>query len=140
MINRHCLAASAVLALSLAGPATGAEEEPMITGKKNLVCASQNIVVCGEGANCLQGTASDFELPTFMFVDFKSKSIRAVGEDSAVTSPVKTYEVTDQTLIMQGYENHRGWTAAVNRMTGGFTVSATGPDMNFTIMGVCTTL
>jgi hypothetical protein len=43
-------------------------------------------------------------------------------------------------MIMQGYENHRGWTMAVNRMDARFTLSVTGPEANFMIMGACTTL
>jgi CobQ-like glutamine amidotransferase family enzyme len=89
----------------------------------------------------MQGTATSFELPVFMFVDFTEKTIRAVDEGGAtVTSPIKTHQVTEQSLIMQGFENHRGWTIAVDRMKGLFTLSATGPEVNFMIMGACTTL
>ena len=122
--------------------ATGANaQDPMITGKKNLVCASQDVMACIDGAVCMQGNANTFELPTFMFVHVKEKEIRAVDADgSNVTSPIKTWEVTEQSAIMQGYENHRGWTLAIDKTDGGFTLSATGPDVNFMIMGACTRL
>ena len=74
----------------------------------------------------MQGNANTFELSVFMFIDFKARDIRAVESDgSSFVSPVKTHEVTDQSLIMQGYENHRGWTMAIDRMDGGFMVSST---------------
>lgn len=118
-----------------------AQDKPMITGTKNVVCASQEVMACIEGGTCLQGNPGTFELPTFMFIHVKEKEIRAVDADgSTLTSPIKTYEVTAESAIMQGYENHRGWTLAVNKMDGHFTLSATGPDVNFMIMGACTRL
>ena len=116
-------------------------QDTMITGKKNVVCASQDIMACIDDAVCMQGKPSTFEMPTFMFVDVKAKAIRAVDADgSTVTSPIKTHEVTEQSAIMQGYENHKGWTLAIDKTDGSFTLSATGPDVNFMMMGACTQL
>ena len=136
----HHLAGAAALA-ALIGAAGASAEDPMITGKKNVICASQDIMACVDDAVCMQGKPSTFDMPTFMIVDVKTKAIRAVDSDgSTVTSPIKTHEVTDVSAIMQGYENHRGWTLAVDKMDGSFTLSATGPDVNFMIMGACTQL
>lgn len=112
-----------------------------ITGEKPLVCASQDVVACTEGPSCMQGNAGTFDLPTFMFIDFKSRHIRGVEEDgSEVNSPIKAQEITDQSLIMQGFENHRGWTMAVDRVQGRFTLSVTGPEVDFMITGICTAI
>lgn len=136
----HQLAGAAALA-ALIGATGASAEDPMITGKQNVICASQNIMACVDDAVCMQGKPSTFDMPTFMFVDVKTKAIRAVEADgSTVISPIKTHEVTEQSAIMQGYENHRGWTLAVDKMDGSFTLSATGPDINFMIMGACTQL
>ena len=130
------------LALAMLQFATVANADtPMITGKSNVVCASQDIMACVDDGVCLQGKPSTFDLPTFMFVDVKTRAIRAVdGEGLTVESPIKTHEVTEQSAIMQGYENHRGWTLAIDKTDGSFTLSATGPDVNFMIMGACTQL
>ena len=136
----HQLAGAAALA-ALIGATGASAEDPMITGKQNVICASQNIIACVDDAVCMQGKPGTFDMPTFMFVDVKTKAIRAVEADgSTVISPIKTHEVTEQSAIMQGYENHRGWTLAVDKMDGSFTLSATGPDINFMIMGACTQL
>ena len=132
------------VALALIAPlfATGANAEtPMITGKSNVVCASQDIMACTEDAVCTQGKADTFDVPTFMFVDVKTMAVRAVEADgSSMTSPIKTHEVTEQSAIMQGYEDHRGWTLAIDRTDGSYTLSATGPNVNFMVMGECTEL
>lgn len=131
----------AVALTAFIGAAGAGAQDPMITGKKDLVCASQDVMACVDGPVCMQGNTTTFELPAFMFINVKSRAIRAVEEDGTeVTSPVKTHEITDESVIMQGYENHRGWTMAVDRIDGTFTLSATGPDVNFMIMGACTTL
>lgn len=138
-LNQGLYGGAALAALLFAGIASA--EEPMITGKNDLVCASQDVLACIDGATCLQGSAGTFDLPTFMFVHVKEKDIRAVDADgSEVTSPIKNLEVTEQTAILQGFENHRGWTVAIDKMDGTFTLSATGRDVNFMIMGACTTL
>lgn len=126
---------------ALLAAASANAETPMITGKSNVVCASQDIMACIEDGVCMQGKPSTFEMPTFMFVDVKTKAIRAVNQEGkSITSPIKTHEVTDKSAIMQGYENHRGWTLAIDKNDGSFSLSATGPDLNFMIMGACTQL
>jgi hypothetical protein len=131
----------AVALTALMGAAGASAENPIITGKKNVICASQDIMACIDDAVCMQGKPSTFDMPIFMLVDVKTKAIRAVDQDgSSVTSPIKTHEVTDVSAIMQGYENHRGWTLAINKVDGSFTLSATGPDVNFMMMGACTQL
>lgn len=131
---------SVALATLLVTGAASAQDT-MITGQKNVVCASQDILACIDDAVCMQGKPGTFDMPTFMFVDVKAKSIRAVEADgTTITSPIKTHEVTEQSAIMQGYENHRGWTLAIDKTDGSFTLSATGPDVNFMMMGACTQL
>lgn len=137
----HNLTGAVALAALVTTGGASAQETPMITGKKNVICASQDVMACVDGPICLQGTTNTFELPAFMFIDVKAREIRAVEEGGkSVSSPIKTTDITDVSAIMQGYENHRGWTLAVDKMDGSFTLSATGPDVNFMIMGACTTL
>ena len=134
------LAAALALGLvtSLAGTATSAGT---LSDKKNLVCASVEVVACIDGGNCQQGKAQTFDIPTFMFIDFKGKIIHTAGDDDGdAASPIKAKEVSERSIILQGFENHRGWTLAIDRSDGEMTLSSTGPEVNFMIMGNCTTL
>ena len=104
----------------------------------NLVCASVDVVGCTNG-NCLQGQAHTFDMPNFMFIDVKRKLVHATDEsDKEVSSPIRNFEVTENTIILQGFENHRGWTLGVDRKTGKMTMSATGADVSFMVFGNCT--
>ena len=113
-----------------------------LSASGNMVCAAASVVGCTTGPSCLQGTAASFDLPTvFMFVDFKKKTITGTEADGdKVVSPIRNQETTDSTLILQGIENQRGWTMAIDRQSGGMSLSSTGPDVDFIMFGACTAL
>jgi hypothetical protein len=126
------------LALFLPGPFALAET---ISQQKNLVCATVDVVACVEGGVCKQGRAQTFDIPTFMMVDVKRKMVHTRGEaEGDASSPIESSEVTEQSIILQGFEEHLGWTLAIGRADGSMTLSATGPEVNFMIMGNCTAL
>jgi hypothetical protein len=109
-------------------------------GRTNLVCAVMDVVACTKGPSCLQGSAQTFDLPVFLFIDFKGKIVRAVDEegDNSV-SPIKNSEKTESQMILQGVENHRGWSAAIDRQSGHLELSSSGADLSFILTGACTT-
>jgi hypothetical protein len=110
-----------------------------LTPEQNLVCATVGVVACVEGAPCHQGQAQTFDVPTFMFIDFKEKIVHTRGErEGDASSPIDTREITERSIILQGIEEHRGWTLAIDRNTAKMTLSSTGPDVNFMILGNCT--
>jgi len=110
-------------------------------GTANLICAAIDVVGCVDGSSCVEGRARTFELPGFMFVDFEKKLIRATGESGhKEVSPIKNFEQTEKQVILQGVENHRGWSAAIDRQTGRMTVTSAGSDVSFMIFGACTAL
>ena len=113
-----------------------------LSASGNLVCAANSVIGCTSGPSCLQGTAASFDLPTvFMFVDFKKKTITGTEADGdRVVSPIRNQETTDSRLILQGIENHRGWSMAIDRQSGEMSVSSTGPDIDFIMFGACTAL
>jgi hypothetical protein len=110
-------------------------------GTANLICAAIDVVGCVDGSSCVEGQARTFELPGFMFVDFEKKLIRATGESGhKEVSPIKNFEQTEKQVILQGVENHRGWSAVIDRQTGRMTVTSAGSDVSFMIFGACTAL
>jgi len=135
---------SSALALGLGMATTllsGGASAAAFDGTANLVCAAIDVVGCVNGPGCMEGQASTFELPQFMFVDFEKKLIRATGESGHnEVSPIKNFEQTEKQVILQGVENNRGWSAAIDRQTGKMTVTSAGSDVSFMIFGACTAL
>ena len=119
----------------------GALAEEPYSGKTNGVCAATHVVACTDDFVCMQGGASTFDLHPFLFIDIKKDIVRATEHKSEdVTSPILNKEITENAVILQGRENHRGWTVAIDRTDGSFNLSSTGPDLNFMIVGNCVAL
>lgn len=131
--------AAAALAAAAALLATGASAEGL-DGSRNMVCAAINVVACGEGPSCVQGTARNFELPEFLFVDMKAKVVRATAESpyKAVDSPIKNSETNGSQFILQGIENGHGWSISIDRASGRMTTSLSGELVSYMIFGACT--
>jgi hypothetical protein len=135
---------SSVLALGLGLTTTlltGGASAAGFDGNSNLVCAAIDVVGCMNGPGCMEGQARTFELPELMFVDFENNLVRATDESGhKQVSPIKNFEQTEKQMILQGVENHRGWSAAIDRQTGRISVTLAGPDVSFMIFGACTAL
>jgi hypothetical protein len=124
------------IGLTAAALSMGATAEA-ISGKKNLVCAAAAVVGCTEGS-CMQGRAQTFELPTFMFINAERRHVHANNEKGEeFSSPIKSFEITENTISLQGFENHRGWTIGINRDDGEMAMSSTGADVSFLVFGNC---
>jgi len=125
-----------------AGLAAGGANAAGLDGTGNVVCAAMEVVACASGIGCVQGSARSFELPEFMFVDFKDKVVHARTEGDArkVTSPIRVAEKTNAQLVMQGIENGHGWTMTIDQSSGRMTTTVSGEAASFMIFGACTAL
>lgn len=119
--------------MTFAGQAAG------LDGKANLVCAAVDVIACTNGPGCREGSANSFELPQFMFVDFKNQRIHATDETGIdIVSQIRNSEITEQQIILQGTENHRGWSATIDKTNGKMTIASLGSGASFMIFGACT--
>jgi hypothetical protein len=110
-----------------------------LDGKSNLVCAAVDVIGCTNGPGCREGTANSFGLPQFMFVDFEKQEVHATDELGInVVSHIKSSEMTEQQIILQGIENHRGWSVTIHRGNGEMTVASSGSGVSFMVFGACT--
>ena len=110
-----------------------------LDGKASLVCASIDVVGCANGPGCHEGSADEFDLPQFLFVDFEKQHVHGTDETGIdVVSEVRNSEITEEQIILQGIENHRGWTMTIDRGDGDMTLSSSGAGVSFMIFGACT--
>ena len=107
-------------------------------GSSNLICAALDITACVDGVSCAKGQARIFDLPEFMTVDFKKKSIHADYDGGKTAdSPFKNFQTTESQLIIQGVENNHGWSMAIHRETGRMSVASVGEEVTYTMFGAC---
>lgn len=111
-------------------------------GSANLICAANNVVACTKASVCVQGEASTFDLPVFMYVDFKAKVVKARTEGDAkqVESPIRNFQKSNTQLILQGIENGHGWGISIDQTGGRMTTTVSGEASSFMIFGACTSL
>lgn len=105
----------------------------------NLHCALVDVVACNDGGLCLKGSSRDFDLPEVLVIDLAKEQVRG-HESSGIeeVSPIRNSENTGKQLILQGVENHRGWTIAVDQSDKSMALTSSGSDINMMIFGSCT--
>ena len=133
------ITAAAAIAIGVASAGASAAG---FDGSANLICAANNVVACTKASVCVQGEASTFDLPVFMYVDFKAKVVKARTEGDAkqVESPIRNFQKSNTQLILQGIENGHGWGISIDQTGGRMTTTVSGESSSFMIFGACTSL
>jgi hypothetical protein len=111
----------------------------MIDSSQRLICSSIRTAECGLSGDCSVGLASDINVPQFFFIDLASRKVEATRPDGTKLNTAFTMTASDnQPIILQGAENGRGWSATIDRETGGIVVTASGLEVAFAVFGACT--
>ncbi|MGH7409503.1 MAG: hypothetical protein ACREJ6_00350, partial [Candidatus Methylomirabilis sp.] len=77
-------------------------------GSVPLLCVPIEIVECEAAGKCVNGTAEGVNLPQFIKVNVKEKTLSA-AEEGGRTAPIKHVEHDNGRLIMHGGQGGRGW-------------------------------
>lgn len=128
--------ATTLAILGFTAPAVAADFD----GSQDLLCASLRAVDCTAVGECSEGMAADFNIPQFFTINFKDKAIQAKRPDeSELNTPFESTLDNDVgTLVLQGIEAGRGWTAAISPETGRVVVAVSGEDVSFSLFAACT--
>jgi hypothetical protein len=107
-------------------------------GSVPLICDVVKTIECGENGNCQNGTADSINMPQFLRVNFKSKTItgKRVGEEVR-TSKIENMERSDGKLILQGTQTSKGWSMVIDEASGKMVLTASGDQTGFVVFGWC---
>jgi hypothetical protein len=128
-------AAALLLAGSVAVLAFEASAAESVDASRPLRCVPTEIAECDLAAQCDRVSFEEAEIPPTIRVDFAAKQI--VSADGARTSPIRTVEVEETVLIVQGSQNGRGWSLVVDRPTGHMSASVSEAEGSFVLAGTC---
>jgi hypothetical protein len=108
-----------------------------LDGTAPFLCAVIQAMECAPDGTCERVTAEDINLPSFLKIDPKAKTI-AAPEPGGRTAPVHDMSSVDGKLVMHGGQEGRGWSAVVVGDTGKLSASIVDAAATFVIFGACT--
>jgi hypothetical protein len=124
------------LGMALIALLSGAARAEGLDASKPLLCEVSEAAECDGVASCTDVTLEQIDLPPLWRVDFAGKQL--VSQDGQRSSPIGMLETQDAVLLLQGHQNGRGWTLAIERATGHLSASAADAEGAFALAGSCT--
>ena len=110
-----------------------------VTGAKKLICAPVTAVECGVEGGCERGTAESINFPQFIWIDLdKRMALGEAPDGKKRTSKIMNLVDGEDSMILQGAQLGRGWSAVINKATGKFVVTTSAADFAFVVFGSCT--
>jgi len=131
-----------IAAFSLAGCAVfGAARADDLTGVNRFVCAAGSVSVCCDDGECASGTADELGVPQFIEVDLVQKRISTTKASKLNrTSPIDNLKRANGQIVLQGVENRRAYSIAIEEKTGWLSAAVAVEDAGcgITAFGWCT--
>ncbi|MGD9971714.1 MAG: hypothetical protein AB7S77_01510 [Desulfatirhabdiaceae bacterium] len=132
-----------LLTLSLGAPAVSGAGD--FDGSKPLLISILRVNECTPDGSCRQISVEEANISQFFKIDFASKKISRVGDNSGIpASTIKQMERIDGKLFLQGaedgYEDLRdgvGWTIAISEDTGRVVLTASAENLAYVVFGAC---
>ena len=104
-----------------------------------MLCSSSRIVVCFEGGECVDSLPWEFNVPQFVVIDTKKKTISTTEASKENRStPIRAIQREAGTLILQGFEDGRAFGFVIDEVTGLMTVSVARDGLSVSVFGACT--
>ena len=127
--------AALVLALMFALPVAG----DVLKDAERMLCVPGPVFHCVADGSCNSGAPEDENIPDFIEVDLKSKTLaatRASGEDRS--TPIKSQAREAGYIYLQGVENGRSFSMVISETTGDLTFTVATDGETATMFGDCT--
>lgn len=128
-------AISATFLLAVLGPALADD----VSNSDRLVCSASEVTVCFESSDCVDVMPWELDMPQFLIVDLKKKTLsttKASGENRS--SPINHLQRDEQEIILQGVEAGRAFSFVIDKLTGLLTVAVARDGMSVSVYGACT--
>lgn len=124
-----------ILALISASPVAA----DTLKDANRMLCVPGTVSHCVSGEGCSSELPETENIPEFIEVDLKSKTIaatKASGEDRS--TPIKTQSRTEGYIYLQGLENGRTFSLVISEITGDLTFAIAADGETAVMFGGCT--
>lgn len=126
---------AAALILAIFGPALADN----VTDADRLLCSASEVTVCFESSDCVDVMPWELDMPQFVVVDLKKKTLsttKASGENRS--TPINYMLRQNMEIILQGVEAGRAFSFVIDELTGLLTVAVARDGMAVGVYGACT--
>mgnify|MGYP001816741337 FL=1 len=110
-----------------------------LTGVNRFVCAASQVQICLEGDTCYSASPWELDVPEFVVIDLKKKSIsttKASGDDRSTT--FNNSVRSEGNIFLQGLEAGRAFSFVIDEATGYMSVAVARDGMVVSVFGACT--
>lgn len=110
----------AIAGLGLAaGVLCGSAWADDLTGIDKFVCSAGSVSVCCDDGQCASGTAAEVGVPQFIEVDTVQRRVNSTKASKLNrTSPIDNVKRANGQIVLQGIENGRAYSLAIDEKTG----------------------
>lgn len=109
-----------------------------LEGVNEIICAPAEIRLCLEGDECYRVTPSDLDIPDFVIIDTKAKTISTTkGSGLNRSTEFSVVSRKDGLLYLQGIEDGRAFSFVIHEATGKLTGSVARDGFSVSVFGAC---
>lgn len=110
-----------------------------IRGVDEIICAATQVQICIENDTCYAATPAELDVPNFVVINTKKKTIATTEASDLNRSTSFTSVVKDGGLIyLQGIEGRRAFSFVIDEATGMMTVAVSRDGLAVSVFGACT--
>lgn len=110
-----------------------------ITGVDEIICAATQVQICIENDTCYATTAAELDVPNFVVINIKKKTISTTEASNLNRSTAFTSVVREDGLIyLQGIEGGRAFSFVIDEASGLMTVAVSRDGLAVSVFGACT--
>ena len=132
-MNKKLAIASAMLAMTTIATAENVE------GVDKMICAAAQAQICFETGECFAATPFELQVPDFILIDTKKRTVSTTKASGANRSTEFTHLTREDGLIsLQGIEGGRAFSFVIEELTGQLTAAIARDGLTVTVFGACT--
>ena len=128
------------MAIAIAGVlAGGVLQADNLDGVDEMICAAAQVQICIENDTCYSATPAELDVPDFVVIDTRKKTISTTKASNQNRSTEFTsVEKLDGLIYLQGVEGGRAFSFVIDEATGRMTVAVSRDGLSVSVFGACT--
>lgn len=110
-----------------------------LDGVDEMICAAAQVKICIENDTCYAATPAELDVPDFVVIDTRKKTISTTRASNQNRSTKFTsVEKLDGLIYLQGVEGGRAFSFVIDEATGRMTVAVSRDGLSVSVFGACT--